>query len=49
VNSNEPKFVAIIDENKSNVFIEKISCGSCHSLLLSNDGYIYAFGRNTSG
>ncbi len=33
VKSNEPKFVAVIDENKSNVFIEKISCGSCHSLL----------------
>jgi hypothetical protein len=30
--SNEPKFVAVIDENKYNVFIEKISCGSAHSL-----------------
>jgi alpha-tubulin suppressor-like RCC1 family protein len=27
VNSNEPKFVAVIDKNKCNVFIEKISCG----------------------
>ncbi len=27
VNSNELKFVAVIDENKCNVFIEKISCG----------------------
>jgi hypothetical protein len=49
VNSNEPKFVAIIDENKCNVFIKKISCGSYHSLLLSSDGYIYAFGRNSDG
>jgi RCC1 and BTB domain-containing protein len=49
VDSNEPKFVAIIDENKYNVFIEKISCGSNHSLLLSSDGNIYAFGRNNYG
>ncbi len=47
--SNEPKFVAVIDEIKFNVFIEKISCGSYHSLLLSSDGYIYAFGRNQFG
>jgi hypothetical protein len=49
VDSNEPKFVEVVDENKSNVFIEKISCGSDHSLLLSSDGYIYAFGRNSDG
>jgi alpha-tubulin suppressor-like RCC1 family protein len=49
VNSNEPKFVAVIDENKCNVFIEKISCGSFHSLLLSRDGYIYVFGDNYFG
>jgi alpha-tubulin suppressor-like RCC1 family protein len=49
VKSNEPKFVTVIDENKCNVFIEKISCGSYHSLLLSSDGNIYAFGSNRSG
>ncbi|HEY6437935.1 MAG TPA: hypothetical protein VIY47_15200, partial [Ignavibacteriaceae bacterium] len=49
VHSNEPKFVAVIDENKCNVSIEKISCGSNHSLLLSSDGFIYAFGRNKFG
>jgi alpha-tubulin suppressor-like RCC1 family protein len=49
LNSNEPKFVAVIDENKCNVFIEKISCGLFHSLLLSSDGYIYAFGNNYYG
>jgi hypothetical protein len=47
--SNEPKFVAIIDEDKCNVFIEKISCGLSHSLLLSSDGFIYAFGHNSDG
>jgi hypothetical protein len=49
VHSNEPKFVAVTDENKCNVFIEKISCGYRHSLLLSSDGFIYAFGRNSDG
>jgi hypothetical protein len=49
VDSNEPKFVAVIDENKCNVFIEKISCGLSHSLLLSRDGFIYAFGHNEYG
>jgi alpha-tubulin suppressor-like RCC1 family protein len=36
--SNEPKFVAVIDENKCNVFIEKISCGLDHSLLVITYG-----------
>jgi alpha-tubulin suppressor-like RCC1 family protein len=49
VDSNEPKFVAVIDDNKCNVFIEKISCGRFHSLLLSSDGNIYAFGSNEFG
>jgi alpha-tubulin suppressor-like RCC1 family protein len=47
--SNEPKFIAVTDENKCNVFIEKISCGLDYSLLLSSDGFIYAFGWNESG
>jgi alpha-tubulin suppressor-like RCC1 family protein len=45
LDSNEPKFVAVVDENKCNVIIKKISCGSAHSLLLSSDGDIYAFGQ----
>jgi hypothetical protein len=31
------------------VSIRKISCGSYHSLLLSSDGDIYAFGKNDCG
>jgi alpha-tubulin suppressor-like RCC1 family protein len=49
VDSNEPKFVAVIDENKCYIFFEKISCGSDHSLLLSSDGNIYVFGNNYYG
>lgn len=32
-----------------NISIQKISCGQRHSLLLSNDGVIYAFGDNRFG
>jgi tRNA A-37 threonylcarbamoyl transferase component Bud32 len=32
-----------------NVSFKKISCGQRHSLLLSNDGLIYAFGDNRCG
>ncbi len=49
VNLNETKFGAVIDENKCNFFIKKISCGYFHCLLLSKGGYIYAFGRNEFG
>jgi hypothetical protein len=44
VDSNKPK---IIDLNA--IIIERISCGQWHSLLLSNDGFIYAFGFNLWG
>ncbi len=47
--SNEPEVVEVIDESKRNVFIKKISCGITHSLLLSSDGNIYAFGSNKFG
>jgi alpha-tubulin suppressor-like RCC1 family protein len=49
INSNEPKFILVTDQNKCNYFIEKINCGIHHSLLLSSDGYIYVFGRNQFG
>jgi alpha-tubulin suppressor-like RCC1 family protein len=32
--------------NIPNVFIQKVSCGSGHSLLLSTEGDIYVFGNN---
>jgi hypothetical protein len=40
--SNSPKLIKL-DEN---IIIERISCGSEHSLLLSREGHIYGFGRN---
>ncbi len=33
----------------NNIIIEKISCGLSHSLLLSNEGNIYVFGKFFSG
>jgi alpha-tubulin suppressor-like RCC1 family protein len=47
--SNVPKVVKVEDENKKSVICTKISCGSKHSLLLSSDGEIYAFGNNEFG
>jgi alpha-tubulin suppressor-like RCC1 family protein len=46
---NKPKLIEIKSENNKNVLIEKIICGSKHSLLLSRDGDIYAFGSNNWG
>jgi fused-like protein len=43
-NSNTPNFIEL-----ENVLITKISCGSTHNLLLSNDGTIYEFGDNDLG
>ncbi len=40
VDSNEPKLIEIND-----LTISKISCGHSHSLLLTSDGEIYAFGH----
>jgi alpha-tubulin suppressor-like RCC1 family protein len=41
---NAPKLIKL-----PKVSIRKISCGSSHSLLLSSDGDIYAFGKNDYG
>jgi alpha-tubulin suppressor-like RCC1 family protein len=46
---NKPKQIKVKSESNPNVFITKISCGSTHTLLLSRDGDIYPFGRNTCG
>jgi alpha-tubulin suppressor-like RCC1 family protein len=45
----KPKLIKVKSESNPNVFITKISCGSTHSLLLSRDGDIYAFGENNYG
>jgi alpha-tubulin suppressor-like RCC1 family protein len=44
-----PKLIKVKSESNPNVFITKISCGSTHSLLLSRDRDIYAFGHNNCG
>jgi alpha-tubulin suppressor-like RCC1 family protein len=44
VNSNKPKLIEL-----NGVSIKKISCGRRHSLLLTDDGFIYAFGDNSFG
>jgi hypothetical protein len=41
---NKPKLIDL-----KNISFKKISCGQRHSLLLSNDGVIYAFGDNRFG
>jgi alpha-tubulin suppressor-like RCC1 family protein len=45
----KPKLIKVKSESNPNVFITKISCGLTHSLLLSRDGGIYAFGENNYG
>ena len=45
----KPQLVCVRNDDKTNVFIVKISCGSFHSILLSSDGNIYTFGYNKFG
>jgi alpha-tubulin suppressor-like RCC1 family protein len=44
VDSNAPKLIEM-----EAIIIKRISCGRNHSLLLSNNGVIYAFGDNLQG
>ncbi len=44
VDSNAPKLIEL-----NSIIVERISCGTWHSLLLSKDGYIYVFGSNSWG
>jgi hypothetical protein len=43
-NSNTPKQIELQD-----IIIDKITCGETHSLLLTNNGVLYAFGNNLLG
>jgi tRNA A-37 threonylcarbamoyl transferase component Bud32 len=43
-NSNTPKQIQMKD-----IIIDKITCGANHSLILTNNGVIYAFGDNFFG
>jgi alpha-tubulin suppressor-like RCC1 family protein len=49
IQTNKPNLVKIVDENNYTIIIEKISCGTAHSLLLSTYGDIYLFGYNRLG
>jgi hypothetical protein len=44
INSNTPKQIKMKD-----IIIDKITCGRSHSLFLTNNGVIYAFGSNLYG
>jgi alpha-tubulin suppressor-like RCC1 family protein len=44
INSNRPKHIQMKD-----IIIDKITCGDGHSLLLTNNGVVYAFGSNFFG
>ncbi len=41
--------IELKNDNKINLIFKKISCGHSHSLLLSEEGVIYAFGDNKWG
>jgi alpha-tubulin suppressor-like RCC1 family protein/serine/threonine protein kinase len=44
-----PQLVPVKDESMNNIMVKKISCGFKHSLLLTENGDIYAFGSNNLG
>jgi RCC1 and BTB domain-containing protein len=44
-NQNTPQKILL----NNNQVIKSMTCGNCHSLLLTTDGHVYAFGRNDFG
>ncbi len=44
-----PQRIPVKDESINNIMVKKISCGLTHSLLLTQNGDIYAFGSNNLG
>ena len=46
---NSKLFKPVLVEDLNNIIIEQISCGSLHTLVLSNDGMVYGWGDNSQG
>jgi alpha-tubulin suppressor-like RCC1 family protein len=47
--SNKPKYIKLKKTNKTEIKIDKISCGQVHNLLISSYRDIYGFGDNECG
>ena len=45
----EPHPVAIPKSLSFEVYITQIACGNAHSMFISRDGHLFAFGSNNEG
>eukprot|EP01083_Nonionella_stella_P026604 73275_1 len=44
-----PQHITVLNNDGDNVFITDVACGSWHTLLLSENGDVYGFGKNMFG